>query len=129
SQSLYFREDLGLELRCVALTDRSGVAVAEHGFDADALQALAQRKQGGARLKARRGSLTIGRMAEELRRRVYALPAQRAVLVDLTAEDTLPLLREAVRHRFHVVLANKKPLAAPQDAFDALFAEARAQGV
>jgi aspartokinase/homoserine dehydrogenase 1 len=47
----------------------------------------------------------------------------------LTAADTVTLLQEALSRGFHVVLANKKPLAAPQEQFDKLFETAKERGV
>jgi len=51
------------------------------------------------------------------------------VLVDLTAAETAPLLLEALEHGFHIVLANKKPLAVPQSEFDALLEAATSRGL
>ena len=46
-----------------------------------------------------------------MRSELWMLPSYRPVLVDLTSEETAPLLQEALEHGFHVVCANKKPLA------------------
>jgi aspartokinase/homoserine dehydrogenase 1 len=56
---------------------------------------------------------------------VWMLPSHRPILVDLTSEETAPLLQEALERGFHVVLANKKPLAVPLIAFDRMIASAR----
>jgi aspartokinase/homoserine dehydrogenase 1 len=64
-------------------------------------------------------------LREQLRRELWPLPARRPIFVDLTSEETGPLLREALEQGFHVVLANKKPLAGPQAEYDALMALAR----
>ena len=57
------------------------------------------------------------------------LPSYRPVLVDLTSEETAPLLQEALEHGFHVVCANKKPLAGPQIEFDRLMDTAKERGL
>ncbi|MBI1851368.1 MAG: ACT domain-containing protein [Planctomycetes bacterium] len=129
SQSRWFRSDLGLELRCVAVADRSGVKVDEKGFAGRTLVALADRKERTGRLLSRRRTLDLDAIAGEMRERLWPLPSNRPVLVDLTAEETLPLLLEALDRGSHVVLANKKPLAVPQRDFDALFEVARRRGL
>src|SRR5438067_10521858 len=64
-------------------------------------------------------------MAAEL----WLLPSHRPILVDLTSEETAPLLQEGLERGFHIVLANKKPLAVPQIEYDLLFETARARGL
>ena len=127
-QERFFAHELGLQLRCVAVADRSGVKVREKGFDVAQLEALAQRKEGGRSLFART-SLSVPEVAQQLREKLWGLPSWRSILVDLTADETAPLLREALDQRCHVVLANKKPLAGPQDEFDALLETARRRKV
>ena len=51
--------------------------------------------------------------------------AGRPILVDLTSDETAPLIEEALERGFHVVLANKKPLAIKQHDFDRMLAKAR----
>jgi homoserine dehydrogenase len=51
------------------------------------------------------------------------------VMVDATAADTAELHLEALRSRFHVVTANKKPLSGPLEVYRALKSTSRAQGV
>lgn len=120
----------GRSLRCVALADRGGLRLMEAGFSAEELAIARAHKRAGndASGGARRGGDLAG-LAAELRGRLFSLPWRRPVLVDLTAEETAPLLLEALRQGFHVVLANKKPLAVPLVQFDALFAAAAEHGV
>jgi bifunctional aspartokinase / homoserine dehydrogenase 1 len=127
-QERFFAHELGLQLRCVAVADRSGVKVREKGFEVAQLETLAQRKEGGRSLFART-SLSVPEVAQQLREKVWSLPSWRSVLVDLTADETAPLLREALDQRCHVVLANKKPLAGAQDEYDALMETARRRKV
>jgi aspartokinase/homoserine dehydrogenase 1 len=123
-QDRYFRYELGLELRCVALVDRSGIKVREKGFPPAQLEELAARKESGGRLFARRAQ-GVAELRRGLLEKVWSLPARRPVLVDTTAEETAPLIREALEKRCHVVLANKKPLAVAQVEFDRLVETAR----
>jgi aspartokinase/homoserine dehydrogenase 1 len=44
----------------------------------------------------------------------------RPVVVDVTSEETGPLLRTAIDRGFDIVLANKKPLAGTRDDYDRL---------
>ena len=127
-QERYFAHELGLRLRCVAVADRSGVKVREKGFEIAQLEGLAQRKEEGRSLFARK-SISVPEVARQLRKKLWSLPSWRSVLVDLTADETMPLLCEALDQRCHVVLANKKPLAGPQDEFDALLETARRRKV
>jgi bifunctional aspartokinase / homoserine dehydrogenase 1 len=127
-QDRYFRYDLGVELPCIAVADRSGVRIQEKGLTLRRLRALADSKSKGEPVvpggKDRRDAL-----ADEIRQRVFRLPSGRSILVDVTADETAPLLRDALLAGMHVVLANKKPLAIPQAEYDALFATARAKDV
>ena len=56
----------------------------------------------------------------------YALT--RPVLVDLTADDTAPVLEQALTSGMDLVLANKRPLAGRRAVSDALWQTARARG-
>ena len=52
----------------------------------------------------------------------------RPVVVDVTSEETGPLLRTAIDRGFDIVLANKKPLAGPRDDYDRLVTAPAAAG-
>jgi aspartokinase/homoserine dehydrogenase 1 len=56
----------------------------------------------------------------------YALT--RPVLVDLTADDTVRALEQALTHGMDLVLANKRPLADRRSVSDGLWQTARARG-
>jgi aspartokinase/homoserine dehydrogenase 1 len=124
-QQTYFRHGLGLEIRVAGVCDRSGYQIDPGGFDRQALETILARKESGRPLKARRRA---GKKDEVLRA-LQAAPLSRPILVDVTAQDDATLIQEALTLGFHVVLANKKPLAAPQAVFDALFATARERGL
>lgn len=118
AQTRYFSNDLGIIVRCVGVADRKGLVLDEAGFSPEAMDTLSARKVAGK---------SLGRaVALE---RLWSIPARRPILVDVTADETFPVLQQAVIHGFHVVVANKKPLAVPQKDFDALFAAAREHGL
>lgn len=124
AQTSYFRHDLGLAIKTVALTDRSGVLVDEAGFSAQALADLEQKKAAGAKLQKKKENVRAA-----LAHRVFSLPQRKGVFVDLTADETAPLLKEALEQGLHVVVANKKPLAVPQRQFDELMHTAKERGL
>lgn len=120
-------------LRTVALVDRSALLLCEGGIDAQALLGLSRDKRAGTPLRAQPGALPLPPGQEALRKvlteRLFRLPGRRPVLVDLTAEETAPLLLQALRSGCHVVLANKKPLCVPIAAYDELIATAAERGL
>lgn len=132
SQDAYFRHDLGIELKTLAIADRSGFRIHEHGFTVDELRELMRIKEAGSRIAVNPSPehiASVESMAAEMRRNVWNLPSSRTIIVDLTADETAPLLIEALRRGSHVVVANKKPLAVPQQEFDTMMALAREKGV
>lgn len=128
SQSRYFRRDLGLNLKTIAVIDRTGMKLDERGYSPRRLKEL-------IRVKASRKVASLpplhnpARSLQLLQNRLWPLPLHQPVLVDLTAAETAPLLLEALEHGFHIVLANKKPLAVPQSEFDALLEAAASRGL
>jgi len=125
AQQPHLRRDLGIDLKVVAVADRSGIQIDDKGFAPGALRRFAKQKASGARLFERGSPLTLHELETMMRSELWMLPSYRPVLVDLTSEETAPLLQEALEHGFHVVCANKKPLAGPQIEFDRLMATAK----
>jgi aspartokinase/homoserine dehydrogenase 1 len=111
----------------VGVVDRSGFVFAPDGLSARRLQALAARKAAGQSLADAPGGVRA--QAPEAVARIAAHALASPVLVDLTADETLPALQAAVAAGMHVVLANKRPLTAPRRDVDALRAAASAKGV
>lgn len=129
AQDKHLRSEVGADIRIIAVADRSGVKVEEKGFSATALQRLAAKKESGGRLFDRTSPLTLAQMRTIMRNELWLLPSRRPILVDLTSDDTAPLIQEALEHGFHVVLANKKPLAVPQLEFDRLMQTSKERGL
>src|SRR5262249_37792296 len=123
------RRELGVDLKVVAIADRSGIKIEEHGFSAPALQRLAKHKASGGKLLDRDSPLTLKQLQTMMAEELWLLPAHRPILVDLTSEESARLLQEALERGFHVVTANKKPLAVPQIEFDRLMQTARERGL
>jgi bifunctional aspartokinase / homoserine dehydrogenase 1 len=100
------------KLRLAAAIDTSGFVFEPGGLTARAVGELADNKQAGRGLADARG----GRRAKPadalmvLSQHALANP----ILVDLTADDTTPLVLAAVDAGMDVVLANKRPLAGPR---------------
>jgi aspartokinase/homoserine dehydrogenase 1 len=128
AQEKHLRATLGADIKAIAVADRSGVKINEKGFSASALGKLAQQKASGARLFDR-APVDIAGLREMLRKELWLLPSRKPILVDLTSDDTAELIEEALGRGFHVVLANKKPLAVPQAQFDRMMALARENGL
>lgn len=129
AQEKLLRRELGIDLKVVAIADRSGIKIEEHGFAAPGLQRLARHKAAGGKLFDRESPLTLKQLQTMMREELWLLPSYRPILVDLTSEETAPLLQEALEHGFHVVTANKKPLAVPQIEYDRLMETARERGL
>ncbi|AHG92484.1 aspartate kinase (plasmid) [Gemmatirosa kalamazoonensis] len=113
-------------LRVCALVDRSGFV-----FDAGGLSRRRIAELCGAKVAGRPLALAPGARAATAAEALDAIAAHRPsrpVLVDVTAADTGALLERALGTGWDVVLANKVPLAAPQEAVDRLHAAGRAGG-
>lgn len=129
SQEKHLRNELAVDIKVTALADRSGIKIEEKGFSSSALQKLAKQKASGTRLFDRDSPLTLKQLQSMMREELWLLPSHRPILVDLTSDDTAPLIQEALENGFHIVLANKKPLAVAQIEFDRLMQTARERGL
>ncbi len=113
-------------VKVVAVCDRSGFVFDAKGLNARKLAALAEHKeQGGALAQAEGGERFTGVAAVQA---IAKHALSRPVLVDLTADDTLPALNAAVSAGFDIVLANKRPLTAERAQVNALHANAKQHG-
>ena len=129
TQEKHLRQEMGLSLKVSAIADRSGIKIEEKGFTSAALQRLAKHKASGAPLFDRHSPLTLHGLQELMRQELWLLPSYRPILVDLTSEETAPLIQEALERGFHIVLANKKPLAVSQIEYDRMMQTARDRGL
>jgi aspartokinase/homoserine dehydrogenase 1 len=98
-------------LRIVDIIDRSGYVFDPRGFSAKRLADLAVQKSAGTALATVPGGTrsTASPAIAHMARHALARP----IFVDLTANDTTPLLRQVLTGGMDVVLANKRPLAGP----------------
>ena len=131
AQEPYFREKMQLNLNCIGLIDTSGVLAREGGFTRREVEDLLILKDRGIRIRgdAQKKRLSQTELAAELQSKFWQLPVKKGVFVDLTADESAPIILDALHAGWHVALANKKPLAVKQQQFDELFSVAAAKGV
>jgi bifunctional aspartokinase / homoserine dehydrogenase 1 len=115
-----------VQLKVVAVIDRSGFVFDAQGLSPRRLAALAAAKIKGTPLArasgARRGS--AGEAVDFVAKHALSNP----VLVDVTADDTNGTLKRALSAGMHVVLANKRPLTQHRKLYDELRALAEERG-
>ena len=113
-------------VRLVGAIDRSGFVFEPGGLPAKLIAQLAAGKKAGRTL----AQLPGGRAARP--DEAVALLSQHALtdpmLVDVTADDTTPLVKQALTAGMDVVLANKRPLSASRADTEALMALAEREG-
>ncbi len=115
-----------LSLRVAAVIDRSGFIFDPEGLSPRTLANLAAQKRKGRRL----ADLPKGRAAnaEEAVAHIAGYALTRPVLVDLTADNTMAALEQALTHGMDLVLANKRPLADRHAVSEGLWQTAKARG-
>ena len=129
-QQEFFKKNLHVTCRTIAVMDRSGLLVEPRGFAAVKMAEIVETKKSGqALVSSTLGGQGLSTLSLSLSKSLYSLPLGRSVFVDLTAEDTAPLILEALREGLHVVLANKKPLAVSIEIFDEMLGVARQKGL
>jgi aspartokinase/homoserine dehydrogenase 1 len=104
-------------VRVVGVIDRSGYVFDPDGIAPRRLGTMAKEKALGGRLSKMTGGATAS--TTEALGSIARHALSRPIFVDLTADDTTALLRNALGAGMDVVMANKRPLAGPR-------AEARA---
>jgi len=108
---------LGLRLEYVALADRDGLLFDPQGIPDGKLEKIVEAKARGARLRGLEGGRPWACDPQWLEE----IGDENAIVVDVTAsEATVPLLLQARRRDWGVVLANKRPLAGSYDVFERL---------
>ena len=113
----------GVQLRIVGAIDRSGYVFDARGLTRSGLLRLVKSKDTGTSLAKVPGGRAAAPRAAVAAIASHAL--SHPVLVDLTADDTAPVLHEAILSGMELVLANKRPLAGPIDEMRNLFETAR----
>jgi aspartokinase/homoserine dehydrogenase 1 len=120
------RKRTGRSVRLVGLIDRSGFVFEPGGLSPKVIAQLSAGKRAGRSLAALPG----GRAARP--DEAVAFLAQHALtdpmLIDVTADDTTPLVKQALTAGMDVVLANKRPLSASRADTEALMALAEGEG-
>jgi len=114
----------GPRARVVGIIDRSGYVFDPNGVSARRLATLANEKAAGRRLSSMNGGVAASTSDALVAISRHAL--SRPIFVDLTADDTAPLLRSALGAGMDVVLANKRPLTGKLAEAEALRETARA---
>jgi len=112
-------------VRIVGLLDRSGYVFDARGLSRARLLHLAKQKDAGRLLTDLEGTRAG---AEDALTWMASHAVSRPVVVDVTGENTGDVLLSAVRAGFHLVLANKKPLAGTADSYARLFETAKTTG-
>jgi aspartokinase/homoserine dehydrogenase 1 len=113
------------DVRIVGLLDRSGYVFDARGIGRRRLLRLAHQKDSGHLLSALGGVKAAAADALSI---MASHAVSRPVVVDVTSEETGPLLKAAIDRGFDVVLANKKPLAGSRDDYDRLVTASAAAG-
>lgn len=114
SQDNYLKKKMGLALHWMGVADRSGFVINSHGLTADVMTQLLETKEAGHSLRAKNRETSL-----------WDLPVRKAIFIDTTAHESLDTAKKALHAGWHLVFANKKPLASKQHDFDDLFATAR----
>jgi bifunctional aspartokinase / homoserine dehydrogenase 1 len=97
------------KVRIVGVADRSGVVFDPAGLSAHRLTTVAREKAKGHSLRHLDGGMPWNAEFAVTAASRHAL--SHPVLVDVTADETTPVVRDALTHGMDVVLANKRPLA------------------
>lgn len=102
----------GGRVRVVGVVDRSGFVFQPEGLSAREIATLVTQKQAGRGF----AQVTGGRSAKPHDAISYVAKhaLSSPVLVDVTADDTTDIVREALGAGMDVVLANKRPLSGPK---------------
>ena len=111
-------------LNVVGLIDRSGYMFDAEGLGLRKLQALATAKSSGTSLANMKGGVATNAAHALAAMQQHALA--RPILVDLTADETVPVVKAALAGGMDLVLANKRPLTALRADVDELRALAAA---
>lgn len=110
----------------VGLIDRSGFLFAADGLSTRVLNQAVRTKEDGGSIAGMKGAHRGS--AEQAVTWIARHALARPVLVDVTADETLPAIRRAVAADMDIVMANKRPLTASREEVQALHALALRHG-
>jgi len=114
------------EVRIVGVVDRSGFVFDLEGLSSRDIAGLIELKESGRGFSHAPGG-RVARPADSVATLAkHAL--SRPVLVDVTADETSPILKQALGSGMDVVLANKRPLSGSRQAHGELLALAEQAG-
>jgi aspartokinase/homoserine dehydrogenase 1 len=116
----------GVTLRIVGAIDRSGFVFDAAGFSTRRLNQLVNHKASGQGLATADGARSSS--ASEAVREIARHALSHPILVDVTADDTLPALKLALSSGMDLVMANKRPLGGPLADAKSLLDLAATQG-
>jgi aspartokinase/homoserine dehydrogenase 1 len=126
AEMLAEREATARTARVVGVVDRGGFVFDPGGFPAERLREMVAAKRGGSSV----GSMAGGVCGSPIQavRHILAHALRRPIVVDLTADETTPLLEYALEHGADLVLANKRPVGGSRSGAESLRAIAAAGG-
>ena len=124
-QKDYFFEKMKVKTPVVSLIDSSACLFNDEGFESQELDRVLKLKQSGKKISHLEDAKPLAKLDQHFEETTY----HKGVFVDLTAEDTADVLKQALEHNLHVVVANKKPLSIPYDDFKSLFQLAYDKGL
>ena len=127
-QKSYLSEKLAINVTCSGVMDSSGMVIEQNGISESSLIDLCILKEKGIKLAAAPGQ-NFHPGSSAIRSIMFKLPFPRPILVDTSATDSWDDFLTAVQSGWHVVTANKKPMAVDQDKYDKLFSEAKKKNV
>lgn len=110
----------GLDLRVVGVAGRKAGAFVQQGLSDESLQAIVSET---APIESLPSACPIEGW-EDLHERILAAGFEEQIIVDATAEQAEQAHLAWLRSGWHVVTANKKPVTASGDSYDALMAAA-----
>ncbi|MEY4064376.1 MAG: hypothetical protein RIR26_584, partial [Pseudomonadota bacterium] len=135
NQKDFLRQTLGMSASCIAIADRSGPRLNLKGFSSEELMDIVERKARGEKLVSSAQIGTGGTIPSttpiqvSIRRELFTHAVSKGVVVDVTGDDTFELLMEFIEQKYHVVLANKRPLTVPFEKYTHMLERTRAQNV
>lgn len=126
AEMLVEREVTARTARVVGVMDRGGFVFDPGGLPAERLREMVEAKRGGTGVGAMAGGVR-GSPIQGVRH-ILAHALRRPIVVDLTADETTPILEYALEHGADLVLANKRPVGGSRAGAESLRAIAAAGG-